>query len=107
MGWIFGLGVVLIVGISGVIMGCLYQIVVMDAKSRGEKKPNFWGIFAAGSQNGSGLLWYLARRHEVITPLNAKDRQKISKLKNKIYLLFMMDVMALIFSLVAMFHLKD
>lgn len=106
MGWIFGLGISLIVVISGLMMYCLYQLVLIDAKNRGLKKPKFWAVLAAGSQNGSGLFWYLVKRRHTVATLNPQEVQQVLQLKKKIYLLLTMDVMALTFSLVAMFKLK-
>ena len=50
-----------IIGGAAIVVGAIttivyiYKAVTIDASSRGLKHPKFWGIFATGGQNGSGL----------------------------------------------------
>lgn len=42
----------------------VYQLVVLDAESRGLKHPKFWGIFSIGGNNGGGgLVLYITSRN--------------------------------------------
>ncbi|MCQ9209905.1 hypothetical protein [Granulicatella seriolae] len=52
----------------------IYKIVVMDAESRGLKHPKFWGFFALGGQNSSGLILYMIGRNRY--PLNMAEEVK-------------------------------
>lgn len=42
----------------------IFQLVVLDAESRGLKHPKFWGIFSlSGNNGGGGLILYLIGRN--------------------------------------------
>lgn len=63
----------------------IYQIVKMDAKSRGLKHPKFWGVFAMSNNNGGGLIPYLiGRRNYPVINMSDTDKSEISKRKRAI-----------------------
>lgn len=67
----------------------IYRLVYLDAKSRGIKKPKFWGFISAGAQNGSGLILYLFKRKGYEKGICEKDLKSINKIKKRIgYILF-------------------
>lgn len=85
--------ILLLVVLSG--MGySIYSLVLLDAKSRGNKHPRFWSLLAAGGQNGGGLLLYLFSRRKTISLATSVEQEQIQRLKRKIYYL-----MALLFFL--------
>ncbi|MBS5385893.1 MAG: hypothetical protein KHY31_00790 [Clostridiales bacterium] len=60
----------------------LYNIVVIDAKTRGLKHPRFWGFLSLGNNTGGGLLAYLIRRRNCpVIDSTERDKQEISKRK--------------------------
>lgn len=60
----------------------IYHMTVIDAAARGLKHPKFWGIFATGGNNSSGLLMYLiGRRNYPVIHMNEGDLQEIEKRK--------------------------
>ena len=60
----------------------LYEIVQIDAKSRGFKHPKTWGLFASSSNNSSGLLLYLIKRRKYpVMELSKEDAKRIEKCK--------------------------
>lgn len=60
----------------------LYNIIVIDAKTRGLKRPRFWGILSLGNNTGGGLLVYLIRRRNCpVINITENDKQIISKRK--------------------------
>ncbi len=60
----------------------LYNIVVIDAKTRGIKHPRFWGFLTFGKNTGGGLLLYLIRRRNCpIINITEKEKLEISKRK--------------------------
>lgn len=63
----------------------LYEIVQIDARSRGFKHPKTWGLFSISSNNGSGLLLYMIKRRKYpIIELLKEDAEKIEKGKKAI-----------------------
>ncbi len=55
------LGVIILVSVS-ICMYEVYQIIKLDAKTRGLKHPTFWVFLASSSNNGGGLIAYLIVR---------------------------------------------
>lgn len=54
----------------------VFQLVVLDAESRGLKHPKLWGLFSIGSTNsGGGLILYLLGRNKY--PSNISDDIKL------------------------------
>lgn len=81
----------------------IFKMTELDAASRGLKHPKFWGLFASGSQNGSGLLMYLMGRKKYPSTMSADDKAIIESRKKKIGagLLFMViGSIALILSII-------
>lgn len=61
----------------------VFQLVILDAKSRGLKHPKFWGIFSLGGNNGGGgLVLYLIGRNRFPSHMTDADR-KISDSRKK------------------------
>ncbi len=87
----------LIVAASFFMVRYLYEIVLMDAKSRGINHPKFWALVAAGGQRGEGLLWYLFKRRNTRALQNTIEARRMNQLKTKIYYLMAVDVMSAIF----------
>lgn len=81
----------------------IFKMTELDAASRGLKHPKFWGLFASGSQNGSGLLVYLMGRKKYPSTMSTNDKAIIESRKKKIGagLLFMVfGSIALILSII-------
>ena len=72
----------------------IYQLVLIDAKSRGITRPKLWSIIAASGQNGSGLFLYLFKRRNTSSLLNKSENQKSLNIKRKIYCLMTVDLFA-------------
>lgn len=70
----------------------LYQLVLLDAKSREIDHPKLWSLFAAGGQNGSGLLLYLFKRRKTASFLTAEQNVKFLGIKRKIYCLIGLEL---------------
>ena len=63
----------------------LYEIVQIDARSRGFKHPKTWGLCSISSNNGSGLLLYLIKRRKYpIIELSKEDMERFEKSKKAI-----------------------
>lgn len=82
--------VIAIVLVFMVLLGaftCMYQLfnlVVLDAKSRGLKHPNFWGIFSLGGNNGSGgLILYLLGRNKFPSDMNENTKEILNSRKKR------------------------
>lgn len=80
--------VLIIIGAAILLVGSicfayrLYEIVQIDARSRGFKHPKTWGLFSISSNNGSGLLLYLIKRRKYpIIELSKEDMERIEKSK--------------------------
>ena len=71
--WIIGLLLVAFVIAVGLVFWQLQRLIRLDAKARGIAAPQLVGFLAAGTQNGIGLLAYLAlrRTHPLQTELDA------------------------------------
>lgn len=62
----------------------IYNIVKIDAKSRGLKNPRLWGVFAANGNNSSGLiLYFIMRRKYPVINLSELDKKKLESRKIK------------------------
>lgn len=62
----------------------MFNLVVMDAKSRGLKHPKFWGIFSLGGNNGSGgLLLYLFGRNRYPSHMGEEDKRVFDSRKKR------------------------
>lgn len=88
MSWSNGV-ILILVTVLLISMICLsyqiYQIVKIDAKSRGLKHPKIWGIFALSGNNGGGLITYLViRRNYPIINMPDADKLDISKRKKTV-----------------------
>ncbi|MGX7092382.1 hypothetical protein [Hutsoniella sourekii] len=74
----------------------IYQLTLIDAKSRGIKHPKTWGILnASGNNSNSFLLMYLIKRRKYPVK-NLPDDQKL-----KLELYKKKALLALIFHLIA------
>lgn len=106
MALLFG-GCGVLIGLTSLFMVYyLYHLILLDAKSRGVKKPRGWAILAAGGQNGSGLLWYLLKRPQKKLAASNVVARQMQQLKIKIYCLLAVDGMALVFVIATMFKMN-
>lgn len=82
--------VLMVIGLAILLVGSicfahrLYEIVQIDARSRGFKHPKTWGLFSISSNNGSGLLYLIKRRKYPIIELSKEDMERIEKGKKAI-----------------------
>ena len=83
--------VLIIIGAAIMLVGAicfayrLYEIVQIDARSRGFKHPKTWGLCSILSNNNSGLLLYLIKRRKYpIIELSKEDRERLEKSKKAI-----------------------
>lgn len=83
--------VLIMIGVAIMLVGAicfayrLYEIVQIDARSRGFKHPKTWGLCSISSNNGSGLLLYLIKRRKYpIIELSKEDMERIEKSKKAI-----------------------
>lgn len=83
--------VLIIIGAAILLVGSicfayrLYEIVQVDARSRGFKHPKTWGLCSILSNNNSGLLLYLIKRRKYpIIELSKEDMERIEKSKKAI-----------------------
>ena len=76
-------GAVALVGAFCVVFQ-IYHMTVIDATARGLKHPKFWGIFAMGGSDSSGLLMYLiGRRKYPVIRLSEETRREIESRKKR------------------------
>lgn len=62
----------------------MFQLVVLDAKSRDLKHPKFWGVFSLGGNNGSGgLILYLLGRNKYPSHMSDEAKIKFNSLKRR------------------------
>lgn len=60
----------------------LYNIVVIDAKTRGLKHPRLWGFLTLGNNTSGGLLLYLIRRRNCpVINITEQEKEEITKRK--------------------------
>lgn len=63
----------------------IYRMTVLDAESRGLKHPKFWGFFALGGNNSSGLIMYLiGRRKYPVINLSDAGRKEMNRRKKTV-----------------------
>ena len=63
----------------------LYEIVQIDARSRGFRRSKPWGLCSISSNNGSGLLLYLIKQRKYADiELSKEDMERIEKSKKAI-----------------------
>ncbi|MBV7390647.1 hypothetical protein [Enterococcus alishanensis] len=70
----------------------LYQLVLLDAKSRDIAHPKLWSLFATSGQNSSGLFLYLFKRRKTTSFLTAEQNLKFLGIKRKIYCLMGLEL---------------
>ncbi len=70
---------------SGTLMYQIYQMVVLDAKSRGLKHPRLWGFFSLGGGNngGGGLVLYLIGRNRFPSSMTDSTRKILDSRKKR------------------------
>ena len=80
----------LLIGFAVLMTGALeltyqvYRIVVLDALSRGLKKPRLWGLLAIGGNNSSGMICYLiGRRKHPVIDLPQERRTEMERRKKR------------------------
>lgn len=62
----------------------MYNMIYLDAKSRGLKHPKFWGFFSLSGNKGSGgLILYLLGRNKYISNMNDEERAGMEIRKKK------------------------
>ncbi len=77
------IGAILIVVGSVTLAYRIYSMVVLDAVCRGLKKPKFWGLFAAGGSNGTGMFLYILGREKYPINMSSSDKKKMNSHKKK------------------------
>lgn len=83
-----------LVSCSGLLAYYMYQLLVLDAKSRGLARPKLWAIIGAGGGRGEGLLFYLFKRKNFSGEMTEKDQQKSRQLKKRMNLLLIVQVVS-------------
>ncbi|QFQ90328.1 hypothetical protein [Lacticaseibacillus manihotivorans] len=79
--WMIGLLLAAFVIAVGLVFWQLRRLIRLDAKARGIAMPQRVGFLAAGTQNGIGLLAYLALRRTYSLQIKLDDPAQRSKLK--------------------------
>ena len=69
----------LLVVTNGLFVYQLFKLVELDAAVRGMKHPKFWGVLAAGSQRGEGLILYLLNRNKAVFSMTEEEKEQHSK----------------------------
>ncbi|WP_208560798.1 hypothetical protein [Marinilactibacillus kalidii] len=77
----------------------VYQLILMDAKSRQIDHPRFWSTIAAANQNGGGILLYLFKRRKTTSLLSENEKQTFLTIKKKIYCLLALSFVTFLVSL--------
>lgn len=82
--WYIGL-IVFVVLLGAITLAYqVYNMVYLDAKSRGLKHPKFWGFFSMSGNNGSGgLILYLLGRNKYVSSMSVEDRSIMEIRKKK------------------------
>ena len=76
----------LLVVTNGLFVYQLFKLVELDAAVRGMKHPKFWGVLAAGSQRGEGLILYLLNRNKAVFSIDGRRKRRTSNEKTTDYL---------------------
>lgn len=79
--WLIGLLLAAFVIAVGIVVWQLQRLIRLDAKARGIASPQLVGLLAAGTQNGIGLLAYLALRRTHPVQAECDQPGKRAKLK--------------------------
>lgn len=99
------ISIIVIVAVTLCLQYYIYQLVLIYAKGRGVENPRFWAIISAAANNGSGLFFYLFKRKGLENYLNNEELQKMKKIKNKIYCLMFLDILAFILFLLTIINM--
>ena len=99
--------VIAVIGVAAVMVGSVftaYQLVEIDAESRGLKHPRLWGAFSLAGNNSSGLLLYLLGRRKYPVIALTKERQAAKgRRKKKIGVSFAFQAVGAIVFILSMF----
>lgn len=74
----------------------VYKMVELDALSKGLKHPKFWGLFALGGGNSSGLLMYLIGSRKYVSTLNQAEQMIMKSRKRKVMISFSFLVVCMV-----------
>ena len=69
----------------------------LDAAVRGMKHPKFWGVLAAGSQRGEGLILYLLNRNKAVFSMTEEEKEELQMRKQRIIYLLVLIMILVIF----------
>ena len=83
----------LLVVTNGLFVYQLFKLVELDAAVRGMKHPKFWGVLAAGSQRGEGLILYLLNRNKAVFSMTEEELQM--RKQRIIYLLVLIMILVI------------
>lgn len=65
----------------------VYQLIILDAESRGMKHPKFWGIFSlGGNDGGGGIILYLIGRKKYPSHMTDDIKEVFNSRKKKVIL---------------------
>lgn len=82
--WYLGLFVFIVLLGAVTLSYQMYNMIYLDARSRGLKHPGFWGIFSIGGNNGSsGLILYLLGRKKYVSTMSDEDKAIMETRKKK------------------------
>ena len=87
----------LLVVTNGLFVYQLFKLVELDAAVRGMKHPKFWGVLAAGSQRGEGLILYLLNRNKAVFSMTTEEKEELQMRKQRIIYLLVLIVILVIF----------
>lgn len=80
----------------------VYKMVELDALGKGLKRPKFWGGFALGGGNSSGLLMYLIGSRKYVSSLSQADQVIMNLRKRRV---IFSSSMLVVFMMMLMFIL--
>ena len=87
----------LLVVTNGLFVYQLFKLVELDAAVRGMKHPKFWGVLAAGSQRGEGLILYLLNRNKAVFSMTEEEKEELQMRKQRIIYLLVLIMILVIF----------
>lgn len=92
-----------------ILLHTIYQMTLIDAKSRGIKHPKAWGLVnASGNNSNFFLLVYLIKRRKYpVKNLSADQKQELALYKKKALLGLTFHLLAgLIFAITLIYYLN-
>ncbi|MGY3778602.1 hypothetical protein [Isobaculum melis] len=81
----------------------MYQLLLLDAKSKGLEKPKLWAVIGASGGRGEGLLLYLLKRKNYSGEVLEVEQQKKYQLKKRLTILLLIQLISALFFLLGLF----